>query len=96
MRRISWPRTTGWPPFPNPRALFKEKGILVLNLVFPRFRQDHPIGTHPTRPVRQVSLCAVIEGDQQTDNDARRIAATGVPDTVGSILVPAAIWMPIW
>lgn len=61
------------------RALFKDKGIFVLNLV------SSP-GSGKTslleRTLRDLSVCmrfAVIEGDQQTDNDARRIAATGVP-----------------
>ncbi|MEI6305824.1 MAG: GTP-binding protein, partial [Deltaproteobacteria bacterium] len=57
------------------RALFKDKGILVLNLV------SSP-GSGKTTLLER-TLChlsdrlsfAVIEGDQQTDNDARRIAA---------------------
>jgi hydrogenase nickel incorporation protein HypB len=61
------------------RALFKDKGVFVLNLV------SSP-GSGKTTLLER-SLCdmaaklrfAVIEGDQQTDNDARRIAATGVP-----------------
>jgi hydrogenase nickel incorporation protein HypB len=61
------------------RALFKEKGIFVLNLV------SSPGSGKTTlleRTLRELSLklrFAVIEGDQQTDNDAQRIAATGVP-----------------
>ena len=61
------------------RALFREKGIFVLNLV------SSP-GSGKTTLLER-TLCdlsgsfrfAVIEGDQQTDNDAQRIAATGVP-----------------
>jgi len=61
------------------RALFKDKGIFVLNLV------SSP-GSGKTTLLER-TLCdmtdklrfAVIEGDQQTDNDAQRIAATGVP-----------------
>jgi hydrogenase nickel incorporation protein HypB len=60
------------------RALFKDKGIFALNLV------SSP-GSGKTTLLER-TLCdmagqlrfAVIEGDQQTDNDARRIAATGV------------------
>ena len=61
------------------RALFKDRGIFVLNLV------SSPGSGKTTLLERTLSdlagqlRFAVIEGDQQTDNDARRIAATGVP-----------------
>jgi hydrogenase nickel incorporation protein HypB len=61
------------------RIWFNEKGILVLNLV------SSP-GSGKTT-ILERTLCelggrlrfAIIEGDQQTDNDAIRIAATGAP-----------------
>jgi len=60
------------------RALFNDKGIFVLNLV------SSPGSGKTTLLERTLSdlsgkfRFSVIEGDQQTDNDARRIAATGV------------------
>jgi hydrogenase nickel incorporation protein HypB len=61
------------------RALFGERGIFALNLV------SSPGSGKTTLLERTLSdlagryRCAVVEGDQQTDNDAVRIAATGVP-----------------
>lgn len=61
------------------RALFAKKGVFVLNLV------SSPGSGKTTTLERTLGdlsdryRCAVIEGDQQTDNDAQRIAATGVP-----------------
>ena len=60
------------------RAFFAEHSILALNLV------SSPGSGKTTLLVRTLSLLkgqmalAVIEGDQQTDNDAERIRATGV------------------
>jgi hydrogenase nickel incorporation protein HypB len=61
------------------RALFKEKGILVLNLVSSPGSGKTSLLERTLRDLSGRYRCAVIEGDQQTDNDARRIAATGVP-----------------
>jgi hydrogenase nickel incorporation protein HypB len=61
------------------RALFKEKGILVLNLVSSPGSGKTTLLERTLRDLSGKYRCAVIEGDQQTDNDARRIAATGVP-----------------
>lgn len=61
------------------RALFKEKGVLVLNLVSSPGSGKTSLLERTLRDVKDRYRCAVIEGDQQTDNDARRIAATGVP-----------------
>jgi hydrogenase nickel incorporation protein HypB len=61
------------------RALFKEKGIFVLNLVSSPGSGKTTLLERTLRDLSQKLRCAVIEGDQQTDNDARRIAATGVP-----------------
>ena len=61
------------------RALFKEKGILVLNLVSSPGSGKTSLLERTLHDLSGKYRCAVIEGDQQTDNDARRIAATGVP-----------------
>ena len=61
------------------RALFREKGIFVLNLVSSPGSGKTTILERTLRQLAGKFRCAVIEGDQQTDNDARRIAATGVP-----------------
>ncbi len=61
------------------RALFKEKGIFVLNLVSSPGSGKTTLLERTLRDLSGRYRCAVIEGDQQTDNDARRIAATGVP-----------------
>jgi len=61
------------------RALFREKGIFVLNLVSSPGSGKTTILERTLRQLMGTFRCAVIEGDQQTDNDARRIAATGVP-----------------
>ena len=60
------------------RALFKEKGILVLNLVSSPGSGKTTLLERTLRDLNGKFRFAVIEGDQQTDNDARRIAATGV------------------
>lgn len=61
------------------RALFKEKGIFVLNLVSSPGSGKTALLERTLRDLSSKLRFAVIEGDQQTDNDARRIAATGVP-----------------
>ena len=61
------------------RALFKEKGIFVLNLVSSPGSGKTTLLERTLRDLNGKFRFAVIEGDQQTDNDAQRIAATGVP-----------------
>jgi len=61
------------------RALFREKGIFVLNLVSSPGSGKTTLLERTLRDLSHQLRFAVIEGDQQTDNDARRIAATGVP-----------------
>ena len=61
------------------RALFKDKKIFVLNLVSSPGSGKTTLLERTLRDLSDKLRCAVIEGDQQTDNDARRIAATGVP-----------------
>jgi len=61
------------------RAWFDERGIFALNLV------SSPGSGKTTLLVRTIELLkdklaiSVVEGDQQTSNDAERIRATGVP-----------------
>ena len=61
------------------RALFRDKGIFALNLVSSPGSGKTTILERTLTRLEGKFRCAVIEGDQQTDNDARRIAATGVP-----------------
>ena len=61
------------------RALFKNRGIFVLNLVSSPGSGKTTLLERTLRDLAGQLRFAVIEGDQQTDNDARRIAATGVP-----------------
>jgi len=61
------------------RALFREKGLFVLNLVSSPGSGKTTILERTLRDMAGTCRPAVIEGDQQTDNDAVRIAATGVP-----------------
>jgi len=61
------------------RALFKEKGIFVLNLVSSPGSGKTTLLERTLTDLSASMRCAVIEGDQQTDNDAKRIAATAVP-----------------
>jgi hydrogenase nickel incorporation protein HypB len=60
------------------RALFKDKGIFVLNLVSSPGSGKTTLLERTLRDLVGRFRFAVIEGDQQTDNDAQRIAATGV------------------
>ncbi len=61
------------------RAFFQQNGLLALNLV------SSPGAGKTTLLVRSLELLrgrvplAVIEGDQETDNDAARVRSTGVP-----------------
>jgi hydrogenase nickel incorporation protein HypB len=61
------------------RNLFFRKGVFVLNLVSSPGSGKTSILERTLHDLRQKLRFAVIEGDQQTDNDAVRIAATGVP-----------------
>ncbi len=61
------------------RGLFRDKGIFTLNLVSSPGSGKTTLLERTLRDLSQEIHCAVIEGDQQTNNDADRIAATGVP-----------------
>jgi len=60
------------------RALFRDKGIFVLNLVSSPGSGKTSLLERTLQDLSGKFRFSVIEGDQQTDNDARRIAATGV------------------
>lgn len=59
------------------RALFARHGILVLNLISSPGAGKTSLLERSLRDLRTDLRMAVIEGDLQTDNDARRVAATG-------------------
>ena len=61
------------------RSLFLEKGLFVLNLVSSPGSGKTTVLERTLKDLAGSCRPAVIEGDQQTDNDAVRIAATGVP-----------------
>jgi hydrogenase nickel incorporation protein HypB len=61
------------------RALFRAKGLFVLNLVSSPGSGKTTVLERTLKDMAGTCSPAVIEGDQQTDNDAVRIAATGVP-----------------
>lgn len=61
------------------RKLFADNGVFVLNLVSSPGSGKTTLLERTLKDISGRFRCAVIEGDQQTDNDARRIASTGVP-----------------
>jgi len=61
------------------RTLFVAQGVFVLNLVSSPGSGKTSLLERTLSDLGQRCGFAVIEGDQQTDNDAQRIAATGVP-----------------
>lgn len=61
------------------RHFFQERQIFALNLVSSPGSGKTTLLERTLRDLGSEHRCAVIEGDQQTDNDAMRIAATGVP-----------------
>lgn len=61
------------------RAYFTEQHILALNLVSSTGSGKTTLLTETLMRLKDRLSCAVIEGDQQTTNDAERIRATGVP-----------------
>lgn len=61
------------------RRHFREKGLLVFNLVSSPGSGKTTLLERTLSDLRHEFSFAVLEGDQQTSNDADRIAATGVP-----------------
>jgi hydrogenase nickel incorporation protein HypB len=61
------------------RACFKEHGLLVLNLVSSPGSGKTSLLERTLTDLKGQMNFVVLEGDQQTANDAERIAATGVP-----------------
>jgi len=59
------------------RGYFEAKEILALNLVSSPGSGKTSLLEKTIKALSDKIKCYVIEGDQQTDNDARRIAATG-------------------
>ena len=60
------------------RALFAARNSLALNLVSSPGSGKTTLLVRTLQALKEKSPMAVIEGDQQTDNDAERIRATGV------------------
>ncbi len=61
------------------RNYFNEKNILALNLVSSPGSGKTSLLERTLHEAKRRDLFSVIEGDQQTSQDANRIAATGVP-----------------
>ena len=61
------------------RAFFAKQNILALNLVSSPGSGKTTLLTTTLNALKNDRTCYVIEGDQQTENDADRIRATGVP-----------------
>ena len=61
------------------RRLFAAHGTLALNLVSSPGSGKTTLLVRTLEALKDRMAMAVIEGDQQTDNDAQRIRATGVP-----------------
>ena len=61
------------------RAQFAARNLLVLNLVSSPGSGKTTLLTETLLKLKNSVPCAVIEGDQQTVNDAARIRATGTP-----------------
>ena len=59
------------------RGYFKAKNILALNLVSSPGSGKTTLIEKTISAIKDKATCVVIEGDQQTMNDANRIAATG-------------------
>lgn len=61
------------------RGVFTDKGILALNLVSSPGSGKTSLLTRTLSDLQGQMPLAVIEGDQETSNDAQRIRETGVP-----------------
>jgi hydrogenase nickel incorporation protein HypB len=61
------------------RARFKQQGIFVVNLISSPGSGKTSLLVETLKALQGKMSCAVIEGDQQTDLDAQRIAGSGFP-----------------
>ena len=61
------------------RTLFRDRGVFVLNLVSSPGSGKTTLLEKTLYALKQEFAFAVLEGDQQTANDAERIAAVGIP-----------------
>jgi hydrogenase nickel incorporation protein HypB len=61
------------------RQVFTHQNIFVLNILSSPGSGKTTLLVETLKMLKPTLRCAVIEGDQQTDNDAKRIAETGVP-----------------
>ncbi len=61
------------------RRFFQQRGVLALNLVSSPGSGKTTLLTRSIDDLKNELPLSVIEGDQQTSNDAERIRATGVP-----------------
>ncbi len=61
------------------RTYFKQHGIFALNLVSSPGAGKTTLLVETIKVLKECFPIAVIEGDQQTEHDANRIRATGVP-----------------
>jgi len=61
------------------RALLKDRGIVAVNLISSPGSGKTTLLEKTLSDIKGELRCAVIEGDQQTSNDAARIAAIKVP-----------------
>jgi hydrogenase nickel incorporation protein HypB len=61
------------------RNFFRMNGIYVVNLISSPGSGKTALLVETLKTLQELIPCAVIEGDQQTSNDAQRIAETGVP-----------------
>jgi hydrogenase nickel incorporation protein HypB len=61
------------------RSFFAAHNMLALNLVSSPGSGKTTLLVRTLNALKEAQAMAVIEGDQQTDNDAERIRATGVP-----------------
>ena len=61
------------------RSMFSSKGILALNLVSSPGSGKTTLLTRTLQDIKDEVTLAVIEGDQETSQDANRIRETGVP-----------------
>jgi hydrogenase nickel incorporation protein HypB len=61
------------------RNIFHKMGIYAVNLISSPGSGKTTLLVETLKTLQGMIPCAVIEGDQQTSNDAQRIAETGVP-----------------